>query len=187
MFRLSLSPQFSPGTTPASPPLLRTSSPLSSRPCSKAARMRPLPPPSSLLNSPLSAHAFFLRDATKTVFKSSTRLECMMQDYPKALPQGAAVGFTTVNQVRPPTSLTCYGAGRCVHTFLPRFSPQTRLTLHNPPHTHRCGPHTLLSRIRWRTRRPRSKRGRPRTAQHPVGRRMCMWTCHSATSDATAR
>lgn len=39
------------------------------------------------------------RDATKTVFKSSTRLECMMQDFPKALPQGAKVGFTTVNQV----------------------------------------------------------------------------------------
>lgn len=39
------------------------------------------------------------RDTTKTVFKSSTRLECMMQDFPKALPQGAKVGFTTVNQV----------------------------------------------------------------------------------------
>ncbi|KAG1667267.1 hypothetical protein FOA52_012555 [Chlamydomonas sp. UWO 241] len=39
------------------------------------------------------------KDASKTVFKSSTRLECMMQDYPKALPQGSKVGFTTVNQV----------------------------------------------------------------------------------------
>jgi hypothetical protein len=40
------------------------------------------------------------KDATKTAFKSSTRLECMMQDYPKALPADAKVGFTVVNQVR---------------------------------------------------------------------------------------
>ncbi|KAG2447470.1 hypothetical protein HYH02_007398 [Chlamydomonas schloesseri] len=39
------------------------------------------------------------KDATKTAFKSSTRLECMMQDYPKALPASARVGFTTINQV----------------------------------------------------------------------------------------
>ncbi|DBA78953.1 TPA: hypothetical protein ACH3X1_008826 [Trebouxia sp. C0004] len=39
------------------------------------------------------------KDASKTDFKSSTRLECMMQDYPKALPPSAAVGFTVVNQV----------------------------------------------------------------------------------------
>ncbi|KXZ48443.1 hypothetical protein GPECTOR_28g853 [Gonium pectorale] len=39
------------------------------------------------------------KDATKTAFKSSTRLECMMQDYPKALPPSAKVGFTTINQV----------------------------------------------------------------------------------------
>ena len=39
------------------------------------------------------------KDASKTAFKSSTRLECMMQDYPKALPSSAAVGFTVVNQV----------------------------------------------------------------------------------------
>mmetsp|Transcript_13425 Transcript_13425/g.32803 ORF Transcript_13425/g.32803 Transcript_13425/m.32803 type:complete len:805 (-) Transcript_13425:652-3066(-) len=39
------------------------------------------------------------KDASKTAFKSSTRLECMMQDYPKALPPGSSVGFTTVNQV----------------------------------------------------------------------------------------
>ena len=41
------------------------------------------------------------KDASKTTFKSSTRLECMMQDYPKALPSCAAVGFTLVNQVQP--------------------------------------------------------------------------------------
>jgi UDP-sugar pyrophosphorylase len=34
------------------------------------------------------------KDATRTVFKKPTRLECMMQDYPKLLPQGAKVGFT---------------------------------------------------------------------------------------------
>lgn len=39
------------------------------------------------------------KDASKTAFKSSTRLECMMQDYPKALPGDARVGFTVVNQV----------------------------------------------------------------------------------------
>ncbi len=40
------------------------------------------------------------KDATKTAFKSSTRLECMMQDYPKALPADAKVGFIAINQVR---------------------------------------------------------------------------------------
>lgn len=34
------------------------------------------------------------KDSTKTSFKSSTRLECMMQDYPKTLPPSAKVGFT---------------------------------------------------------------------------------------------
>lgn len=34
------------------------------------------------------------KDSTKTVFKSSTRLECMMQDYPKTLSPTAKVGFT---------------------------------------------------------------------------------------------
>lgn len=39
-------------------------------------------------------------DASKTAFKSATRLECMMQDMPYGLLPGARVGFTTVNQVR---------------------------------------------------------------------------------------
>ena len=39
-------------------------------------------------------------DASRTAFKSSTRLECMMQDYPKELPPSASVGFTVINQVR---------------------------------------------------------------------------------------
>ena len=34
------------------------------------------------------------KDDTKTAFKSPTRLECMMQDYPKALGSDAVVGFT---------------------------------------------------------------------------------------------
>ena len=34
------------------------------------------------------------KDSTKTVFKSTTRLECMMQDYPKTLKPSAKVGFT---------------------------------------------------------------------------------------------
>lgn len=34
-------------------------------------------------------------DGSKLHFKSPTRLECMMQDYPKVLRPGARVGFTT--------------------------------------------------------------------------------------------
>lgn len=37
------------------------------------------------------------KDSTKTDFKSSTRLECMMQDYPKTLPPSARVGFTVMD------------------------------------------------------------------------------------------
>ncbi|KAJ7959183.1 UDP-sugar pyrophosphorylase [Quillaja saponaria] len=37
------------------------------------------------------------KDASKTSFKSSTRLECMMQDYPKTLSPSARVGFTVVD------------------------------------------------------------------------------------------
>ncbi|ONK79525.1 uncharacterized protein A4U43_C01F7240 [Asparagus officinalis] len=37
------------------------------------------------------------KDSTKTSFKSSTRLECMMQDYPKTLPSSARVGFTVMD------------------------------------------------------------------------------------------
>jgi len=46
--------------------------------------------------TPASDHfcQFRYTDSTKTAFKSSTRLECMMQDYPKTLPPSAKVGFT---------------------------------------------------------------------------------------------
>ncbi|KAK3043699.1 hypothetical protein RJ639_000115 [Escallonia herrerae] len=37
------------------------------------------------------------KDSAKTSFKSSTRLECMMQDYPKTLPPTARVGFTVMD------------------------------------------------------------------------------------------
>lgn len=37
-------------------------------------------------------------DASRTKFKSSTRLECMMQDLPKELPPEAAVSFTMFDQ-----------------------------------------------------------------------------------------
>merc|ERR1711971_244735 len=33
-------------------------------------------------------------DSSRTAFKSSTRLECMMQDFPKELPSDAPVAFT---------------------------------------------------------------------------------------------
>ena len=38
-------------------------------------------------------------DGTKTAFKSPTRLECMMQDYPKSLGPAAKVGFSIVSHV----------------------------------------------------------------------------------------
>lgn len=41
------------------------------------------------------------KDESKTAFQKSTRLECMMQDYPKTLPSDARVGFTAINQVHP--------------------------------------------------------------------------------------
>ncbi|XP_065040304.1 UDP-sugar pyrophosphorylase isoform X2 [Musa acuminata AAA Group] len=38
------------------------------------------------------------KDSTKTSFKSSTRLECMMQDCPKSLPPSAKVGFSVMDK-----------------------------------------------------------------------------------------
>eukprot|EP01016_Furgasonia_blochmanni_P023974 TRINITY_DN2581_c0_g1_i1.p2 TRINITY_DN2581_c0_g1~~TRINITY_DN2581_c0_g1_i1.p2 ORF type:complete len:291 (-),score=101.80 TRINITY_DN2581_c0_g1_i1:273-1040(-) len=37
-------------------------------------------------------------DATKTKFKSASRLECMMQDYPKLLKTGSKVGVTQIDR-----------------------------------------------------------------------------------------
>ena len=47
------------------------------------------------------------RDASKSAFKSATRLECMMQDYPKEAGADAKVGFTVINQVRLCTCSCC--------------------------------------------------------------------------------
>ena len=41
----------------------------------------------------------YVDPSKRTDFKSSTRLECMMQDFPKNLPQDASVGFTLIRQV----------------------------------------------------------------------------------------
>lgn len=38
-------------------------------------------------------------DKTRTAFKSSTRLECMMQDWAKTVPAGTRVGFTVIQEV----------------------------------------------------------------------------------------
>ncbi|KAK6132254.1 hypothetical protein DH2020_034002 [Rehmannia glutinosa] len=51
----------------------------------------------SLLGINDSLSYFRYKDSTKTAFKSSTRLECMMQDYPKTLPPSARVGFTVMD------------------------------------------------------------------------------------------
>lgn len=50
----------------------------------------------SYLAQKLGDSSLFCRykDTSRTSFKSSTRLECMMQDYPKTLPPSARVGFT---------------------------------------------------------------------------------------------
>lgn len=37
-------------------------------------------------------------DASRTKFKSATRLECMMQDYPKLLSPTSPVGFTLISR-----------------------------------------------------------------------------------------
>jgi UDP-sugar pyrophosphorylase len=39
-------------------------------------------------------------DASRSAFKKPSRLECMMQDYPKSLPPDAHVGFTAMKEVR---------------------------------------------------------------------------------------
>jgi UDP-sugar pyrophosphorylase len=39
------------------------------------------------------------KDASRSVFKKATRLECMMQDWARDLPASAPVGFTTISEV----------------------------------------------------------------------------------------
>lgn len=38
------------------------------------------------------------KDETKTAFKSPTRLECMMQDFPRLYKSGEKCGFTSVSR-----------------------------------------------------------------------------------------
>jgi UDP-sugar pyrophosphorylase len=40
------------------------------------------------------------KDMSRTAFLKPTRLECMMQDYPKTLPSTEPVGFTSFLEVR---------------------------------------------------------------------------------------
>ena len=54
------------------------------------------------------------RDASRTAFKKATRLECMMQDYPKTLPADKKCGFTTFMEVCCP--LLWARRERCVQT-----------------------------------------------------------------------
>ena len=58
------------------------------------------------------------KDSSKTEFKSPTRLECMMQDFPKALPSTSAVGFTVINQVQLLGSLVLHFLSRGVQCTL---------------------------------------------------------------------
>ena len=56
-------------------------------------------------------------DDTKTAFKKPTRLECMMQDYPKLLSSNAKVGFTVleraaVREYSPVKNATADGAAK---------------------------------------------------------------------------
>ena len=58
-------------------------------------------------------------DSSKKSFKSPTRLECMMQDYPLALPPTANVGFTVINQVKAPLIILCLLINICkLHVHL---------------------------------------------------------------------
>ncbi len=66
-------------------------------------------------------------DAERIAFKSATRLECMMQDYPKELPATASVGFTVVNQARSGYSMLRSNDGCAVS--ISSISSQSRLTL----------------------------------------------------------
>jgi len=69
------------------------------------------------------------RDATKTAFKSSTRLECMMQDYPKSLPADAKVGFTVINQVGCAALL---GVDRSITKLISHLSPWVNISSNCP-------------------------------------------------------
>ena len=63
------------------------------------------------------------KDTARQAFKKATRLECMMQDYPKSLGPNEAIGFTTLLEVLLavdqlsvkliPTCRCCGSPGKC--------------------------------------------------------------------------
>lgn len=63
-------------------------------------------------------------DETKTKFKAPTRLECMMQDYPKLLENSERVGFTTYEAwfCFTPAKNNLKDAAACVAKGLPAYS-----------------------------------------------------------------
>jgi len=63
-------------------------------------------------------------DETRTTFKSATRLECMMQDYPKLLEEGGKVGFTNYDIwfCFSPAKNNLKDAAICQQKGLPPFS-----------------------------------------------------------------
>lgn len=67
------------------------------------------------------------QDASRTVFKKPTRLECMMQDYPKLLPAGAKVGFSSAPAwlCFSPCKNNSADAAAAVATGVPAASPYT--------------------------------------------------------------
>lgn len=66
-------------------------------------------------------------DATKNLFKKPTRLECMMQDYPKLLSNEAKVGFTSVPEwvCYSPVKNNAVDAAASVANGIPAASPFT--------------------------------------------------------------
>jgi len=72
------------------------------------------------------------KDASKQAFKSPTRLECMMQDFPRALPPSAAIGFTVINQVTTilPNVVEHMTVRRRVAGSIPVFDGSSACTLH---------------------------------------------------------
>ncbi|KAJ1410383.1 udp-n-acetylglucosamine diphosphorylase, partial [Ochromonadaceae sp. CCMP2298] len=66
-------------------------------------------------------------DASKNLFKKPTRLECMMQDYPKLLKAGARVGFTSMPDwiCYSPCKNNSADAAASVAAGIPAASPYT--------------------------------------------------------------
>lgn len=63
-------------------------------------------------------------DEARSKFKAPTRLECMMQDYPKLLEKGGKVGFTMYDAwyCFSPAKNNCVDAINCFKKGLPSFA-----------------------------------------------------------------